>query len=392
MARLRPEESVAFPLVQRNLQKQGLNANEVKTTALALMETFLPLPRPKRALYPSQALWSVLVYASANASSLEEAAKTLKQAPCSNTVRSCLLLLSFPEGEEAINAALASLLPKSWLKKPKEIAVDIKAFPYYGQRTDENEDFLWRRKAEKGTNLFFFVMSLCFLCKRARYTVALKMVRRGEGILAALEFVLQRFLALGGKIKCLYLDKGFYRLEVLKRLKEMDIPFCMAARRGERIEKLWEEEGVGLHPYTVEDREKERVKVTVAIVEKNLKGRWGRKGRVFFPYVVNKLPFPFKACYERYRRRFGIESSYREMGEGLAMTTSRRMVVRVLLVGLGMVLRNLWLFLREGILKGMGRVYHHRFSFRRVLGMLRRGLEVKFGFVDEIVLEGGGFG
>ncbi len=51
--------------------------------------------------------------------------------------------------------------------------------------------------------------------------------------------------------------------DVLKRLKEMDIPFRMAAKIGEKIERLREEERAGLHPYTVGDREKERVEVRV---------------------------------------------------------------------------------------------------------------------------------
>ncbi len=66
-----------------------------------------------------------------------------------------------------------------------------------------------------------------------------------------------------GKVKRLCLDKGFYRTDVLKGLKEMDIPFRMAARIGEKIERLWEEERAWLHPYTVEDGEKERVEVRV---------------------------------------------------------------------------------------------------------------------------------
>ncbi len=389
MARLRPEKSVAASFTQRNIQKQRLNAKEVQAAAFALLETFLPLQRPKRACYPKRALLAVLLYASANASSLEEAAKTLKEAPCPNTVRTSLRSLSLPQGEEAINFALSSLLPQKCLRKQREIAIDIKAIPYYGQVTKENEAFLWRRRAEKGTNLFFFVLTLCLLGKRGRYTLAMKMVRKDQGILPAFEFVLQRFFALGGKVYCLYLDKGFYRVDVLKRLKEMGIPFCMAARRGERVEGLWEEEGVGLHPYTVMDREKGRVGVTVAILEKNLKGRWGKKGRAFFAYVVNKLPFPFRGCYQRYRRRFGIESSYREMGQGWAKTSSRKMVLRVLLVGLGMVLRNLWLLLREAFW-GLGE--RGWFSFRRMLGMVRRGLEGEYGVVDVLALKGGGFG
>lgn len=45
-----------------------------------------------------------------------------------------------------------------------------------------------------------------------------------------------------------------------------------------------------------------------------------------------------------YRRRFAIESSYRQMNQGRARTSSRDRGLRVLYVGLALVLRNLWVW------------------------------------------------
>ena len=43
-----------------------------------------------------------------------------------------------------------------------------------------------------------------------------------------------------------------------------------------------------------------------------------------------------------YGRRFGIESSYRQLGESLAMTTSRDVVYRLRLVGVSLLIRAWW--------------------------------------------------
>jgi hypothetical protein len=51
-----------------------------------------------------------------------------------------------------------------------------------------------------------------------------------------------------------------------------------------------------------------------------------------------------------YRRRFGIEVQYRQMNQGLARTTSRGERLRMLLVGLALLLCNLWNYVHSEIL------------------------------------------
>jgi putative transposase len=66
--------------------------------------------------------------------------------------------------------------------------------------------------------------------KGRRFTLALRACRRSEGLLGALQWLLQRFFALGGPGRCLYLDRGFYSVQVLRYLiEDADLPFCMAA-------------------------------------------------------------------------------------------------------------------------------------------------------------------
>jgi hypothetical protein len=50
-----------------------------------------------------------------------------------------------------------------------------------------------------------------------------------------------------------------------------------------------------------------------------------------------------KRIYSTYRGRFGIESSYRQSRQARVFTTSRQPWYRLLIFGLSMMLRNLWL-------------------------------------------------
>jgi len=46
----------------------------------------------------------------------------------------------------------------------------------------------------------------------------------------------------------------------------------------------------------------------------------------------------------KYRQRFGIETSYRQQNEAKAFTTKKDVVYRLLLVGLALLLRQLWVW------------------------------------------------
>src|SRR6185437_2938520 len=46
-----------------------------------------------------------------------------------------------------------------------------------------------------------------------------------------------------------------------------------------------------------------------------------------------------------YRRRFGIETSYRQLNESKGRTTKKDLVYRLLLVGLALLLRQVWVWL-----------------------------------------------
>jgi hypothetical protein len=48
---------------------------------------------------------------------------------------------------------------------------------------------------------------------------------------------------------------------------------------------------------------------------------------------------------ELYRRRFGIETSYRQLHQVRARTSSRNPALRLLLVGLALLIVNLWVLL-----------------------------------------------
>ena len=95
-----------------------------------------------------------------------------------------------------------------------------------------------------------------------------------------------------------------------------------------------------------------------------------------------------RKVHRLYRRRFGIESSYRCMRKVRAWTTSRNPTLRFLLIGLGFILVNLWQELRWRF----GQVLQHRhrylaagrFKLQRLASFLSRAIEAIYGVISFI--------
>ena len=74
-----------------------------------------------------------------------------------------------------------------------------------------------------------------------------------------------------------------------------------------------------------------------------------------------------------YRKRFGIESSYRQMREGKARTTATDGAYRLLLVGVALVLRQAWVWLSRQLARQRGlppTAWVGELSLRRMLDWL----------------------
>jgi putative transposase len=106
-------------------------------------------------------------------------------------------------------------------------------------------------------------------------------------------------------------------------------------------------------------------------------------------FVVLNCALPPNTVRRLYRRRFGIETSYRCMGQVRAWTTSRNPALRFLLMSLSFILLNLWLELRWRFCqikqrRGPRRVDTQQFPLQRMLNFLSRAIERVYGVISHI--------
>ena len=98
---------------------------------------------------------------------------------------------------------------------------------------------------------------------------------------------------------------------------------------------------------------------------------------------------PLRQVRKRYRRRFGIESSYRIMEDARVRTTSNNPAVRFVYMSVALLLQSLWLALHWAFLRvpgpGPRRVRAEALRFDRFKRFLIRAVEAIYGVVSALV-------
>lgn len=187
-----------------------------------------------------------------------------------------------------------------------------------------------------------------------RYTLALTWVREKEDPTVVLGRLWDQ-LALS-KIACktALLDRYFFSVPVMTWLQERKLPFIIpVVMRGRKPKRGTKSKGLrsardwkaGSYPYT-HRYGKESVEFRLTITYKSYRHPQTKKRqskKMFFAtWKVRLAPTEVR---EAYRRRFGIETSYRQLNQSRSRTSSRDPLYRLLLVGLSLFLRNLWQWL-----------------------------------------------
>jgi putative transposase len=126
---------------------------------------------------------------------------------------------------------------------------------------------------------------------------------------------IQRFLniitKLGISIKVLCLDRGFYSKDVISFLQNLKIPHIIpVVKHGDEIKRLLSINHAQYVRYTI-SKHNHPVEVDIAVYAKNRIRDNDHTGRKILGYVVYGISWNPKKVATIYRKRFGIESSYR---------------------------------------------------------------------------------
>jgi len=347
--------------------------------------------------YNAADLFKILVYAASRSDTIEHTAQSLSGVPSGNGIRYHLDQWSDVATLEAqVNAALASRIPPRIAKhqqRKQSIAIDLNLIPFYGKVTPEAAPYLYRSQAKAGTTTFFAYATAYVICRNKRVTLAIHAVHRQETLVATVSYLLAQLCQLRVRVRCLYLDRGFYSVPIIRWLKALYLPFIMPAIiRGKTggTRQLLQGRKSYTTSYTLASAQYGSIKCRMCIVCSYYMGFKQQHGIDYQLYVVHRINVPLHRLHAHYRKRFGIESSYRLKNLCRIRTTTCNPITRLLFVALSFILVNLWVYLLWYYIsrpqRGGQLVYTKLFPLRTMLDFLAEAVKQQFPIKKAIYL------
>jgi hypothetical protein len=318
-------------------------------------------------------LFALLFWAAARLASIAAACAALRAAPSDQAVRDALAatLPAFAELQRRLNRALRGGLPAPLLRKAQRVAIDLFLLPYYG-RPQHSDEELYKGAKKAGTRTFHAYATAYVVFKGCRWTLALRAVHHADPWEDVVRDLLRQARKAGVKVRLLLVDRGFYSVGVVRYLQAARCPFLMPViRRGRKpghpkgpsgtwAFTVWRRSGWA--EYTLDDKKGKRATVGICVCcVREAPGRptprKRSKRRVWVYAYWGLRPASVRWVREAYRRRFGIESSYRQLNQARVRTSTRDPLLRLLYVGLALVLRNVYVRLHWEVLAYKRRGY-----------------------------------
>lgn len=380
------------PLTDREVRRQ---AHLWLLPLLASALTYPFSPRVRRDLA------DLILRAAAQRFSVTRARAHSRRGTSDRHARRVLEHLDLGRTQRAVARALRVQARAYVPKHPVDVALDFHDIPYYGEAIDPDHPQFVKTQESRGTHRAYHYATLDLLLPNFRLTVALRYLRERGHRQRAVARALADAQRAGVHVRRLYLDREFYEYDTLSWLKSEGYTVITPMRLGSKQRKAWER---GTRSYVTEHtlrsprRGEPPLRLRVHVVVRYQMGqKWNRRGAQYLVYEVlghvaedALRAVPLHSTHALYRKRFGIETSYRLLGQARAITTSRSPAVRLFYVGVSLLLQNEWVILKlqyasEGRQGPMGFVVHDELlRFATLLEWLAHAVVRRLGSLQAI--------
>jgi putative transposase len=341
-------------------------------------------------------LLNALLGIAVNRGTLEAVCTDWVAAPDPETLRHYLnqqlCVEDLPELEQRLNAALRAEIPRRVWRQARNVAIDFHDRPYYGKQSQGAG--LWvRGQARDGTTRFYRIATAYVMLNGLRMTLALRFVLPEMETVSLLADLLKSLKTQGVQIACLFLDKGFASIAVMEYLTRRAQPALIACpirgkTGGTRVLCQGRRSYRTRHTFVSGDQ---TLTATLAVCRSFTTAKRTKRLKrheVWLLYILIQLDLSPRQARRWYRKRFGIESSYRCAGQVRGWTTSPNPAYRFVLIALSFVLLNVWVHLRwlyaQVPRRGRRWLKATVFQLGRLVKFMRRALEQRYGGITAI--------
>lgn len=298
---------------------------------------------------------SVTVKAAAGRTSIHGARKRMCKGKSRRQLARVLEGLGLKEVADEVNRILRKEAKRIFHGQILSVAFDIHLIPYYGH-PHKNNDEINRSKQKEGTTRFHALATAYVVGKkRKRFTFAVMFVPLGTTMRAVIQTLLSLLRKCDVTVSQVLLDRGFYSIEVVKLLMRLNIGFIIPMR-GKRLKK---KKGSYRTVYcmrsVINGKPIEQRVTAVSVIKYNRGKRFKHHGAMQLCFIVYKVRPGLRQIAERYRKRFGIESSYKLNKAIRPRTSSRNPAIRLFLFSAAALIQNIWVDVKQRFCKWLSR-------------------------------------
>jgi hypothetical protein len=342
-------------------------------------------------------LLNVLLGVAANQGTIASVCRDLVGTPDATTIRNyfneALCVEDLPELERGMNAALAAEIPVRVWKQPRDVALDFQDRPYYG-KTPQATGLWMRGRARDGTTRFYRVATAYVMQAHLRVTVAIRFVLPDDDVVTIVRDLQNALKKLKIRVRRLFLDKGFAGIGLMAYLQQLGQPAIIACTiRGKTggTRALCQGNKSYRTTYTFHSADQAAFTTELAVCRVFTTARRTKRLKrrsEWMIFILIHLDWSPRQARRQYRRRFGIESSYRCAGVVRGWTTSKNPAYRFVLIAVSFVLLNVWVCLRwlytQVPRRGRRWLDTRRLELTRLAKFIVRALEADYSCVHVI--------
>jgi len=221
-------------------------------------------------------------------------------------------------------------------KRRVDIAIDVHQIPYYGDRTD---DYVCGGKNDRGTNKFFQFLTCAIVVAGRRFTIDAIPIHPIDRLENLVDEIIKR-VKRKVHIDKAYLDRGFDKVSVINVLKSNNVRFLMPKVKSPTV-KAWFDKSEDCKARVIKNFQigvKKKAFVNLILVD----NEDGIKRAFMTNFNVPEQMAHY--LYSWYSKRWGIETSYRNMRRDFnPRTTSKNYHIRLFYFLFSVCLYNLWI-------------------------------------------------
>lgn len=372
------------------LGKNLLNA------VIGLLMVALPLDILKKK--QRKAFITGLLGAALRAASLNAVPSLFRNALSGRRLRELAAVLDFRKLRFAAHRVLQSGLRVVLIGLSLYLAIDYTTVPYYGKPHKRKTEII-RKKAERGTANHHAYATIYVILAGHRFTLAVIPVRsrKDTALVTVVLALIREARWCGIRIRCLFLDREFCIVSVQKALQARHLPYCMSVKQqgaihGVKAQVRKNKKKATKMAFTWSNSRGETVTADLYIVRRNARAGTGRTKTQYYTYVLWRISMSPKQVREFYRKRFGIESTYRMYDAIRGRTSTRNPALRYMFVIVAFTILNQWALTKYATCakkqRGPRTVDENRLRLKKYVELLFRALELVLGTVRDITVYG----